>query len=71
MPRLNRWISADCDEGALVSKRNELDMDGYIPWELRYIEVHDPHQDPIKARRIVRIIAHSKPLRARRRPFIL
>ena len=57
MPMQN-WISTDCDEGALVNKLNDLDDKGYMPWELRYMDVQDSEQDPINARKIVRIIAH-------------
>jgi hypothetical protein len=57
------WISKDCDEGALVSVLNDLDDKGYMPWELRYMEVQDSQQDPIKSRKIVRILAHAKSLR--------
>ena len=54
------WISTDCDEAALVSKLNDLDSHDYVPWELRYLEVQDSQQDPIKSRKIVRILAHLK-----------
>jgi hypothetical protein len=57
------WISADCDEGALVNKLNDLDSEGYMPWELRYMDVQDSQQDPINSRKIVGIIAHAKSLK--------
>jgi len=58
------WISTDCDEGALVSILNDLDDKGYMPWELQRLEVQDSQHDPINARKVVRIIAHVKSLKA-------
>ena len=40
------WALTECDEGALENKLNELDDKGYMPWELRYIDVEDSLQGP-------------------------
>jgi hypothetical protein len=58
------WMSTDCDEGALVSVLNDLDNRGYMPWELQRLEVQNSPQDPINTRKVVRILAHTKGLKA-------
>jgi len=39
------WILKDCEQEALENTLNDLDL-GYVPWELRYIDVQDP-QDSV------------------------
>ena len=48
------WIRRGCDEGALENTLNDLDHGGYVPWELRYIDVYP--QDPVNPRKVVRIL---------------
>jgi len=47
-----------CDEGTFENTLNDLDHGGYVPWELRYIDVQDS-QDSVNPRKVVRILAHG------------
>ena len=53
------WILRDCDEGALVNTLNDLDSDGFVPWELRRIEIVDP-QGTVNPKTVVRILSRRK-----------
>ena len=48
-----------CDEGTFENTLNDLDHGGYVPWELRYIDVQDS-QDSVNPRKDVRILARGK-----------
>ena len=53
------WILKDCEQEALENTLNDLDL-GYVPWELRYIDVQDDPQDSVNPRKVVRILARWK-----------
>ena len=52
-------LSSTVMKGTFENTLNDLDHRGYVPWELRYIDVRDS-QDSVNPRKVVRILARRK-----------